>query len=161
MSLNGKMGKAHELFLAKMLGGRKTKASGSQWTDQMDGRHDRMRSLFAFAWDGKSTLGKSIGVSRAMWEKAREQALGERPMLALRFYDTENLDVGEDLVVLGLHDFVELLEQANASTPLTHAEIYVPLMEEYRRRIMMQIFASPEEHVSAMATAVMLQQGRR
>lgn len=113
MSLNNKMGQAHELFLVKMLGGRKTKASGSQWTDQMDGRHDRMRDRFAFAWDGKSTLGKSIGVSRAMWEKAREQALGERPMLALRWYDNERLDVGEDLVVLTLNDFAEMLEELN------------------------------------------------
>jgi hypothetical protein len=44
-----------------------------------------------------------------MWRKAVEQAGGERPMLALRFYDTDRLAVGEDLVVVRLHDFVELL----------------------------------------------------
>lgn len=113
MSLNNKMGRAHEEFLAKLLGGRKTKASGSQWKDQMDGRHSRDSLPYAYAWDGKSSLGKSIGVSRVMWEKAREQAAGERPLLALRFYDTERLDVGEDLVVLSLHDFAEMLEAAN------------------------------------------------
>jgi hypothetical protein len=68
---------------------------------------------FAFAWDGKSTLGKSVGVSRVMWEKAKEQAGGERPALPLRFYDNERLDVGEDLIVLGLDDFAELLAAAN------------------------------------------------
>lgn len=118
MSLNGKMGDAHEGFLAGLLGGRRTKASGAVWKDQMDGRHNRLRERFAFAWDGKSTLGKSIGVTRKMWEKAREQASGERPMLALRFYDTEALDVGEDLVVLGVHDFAEVLQQANHVEPV-------------------------------------------
>lgn len=118
MSLAKKMGDAHERFLVSLLGGRKTKASGSVWKDQMDGRHNRRDVPFAFAWDGKSTLGKSVGVSRAMWEKAREQAAGERPLLALRFYDAERLDVGEDLVVLSAHDFAELLEEANHRPPL-------------------------------------------
>lgn len=113
MSLNGKMGGAHERHLVRVLGGYRTKASGAVWTDQMDGRHNRDAQPFAFAWDGKSTLGKSVGVSRVMWEKAREQAAGERPMLALRYYDNERLDVGEDLVVLSLNDFAEMLDAAN------------------------------------------------
>lgn len=113
MSLNSRMGRVHEEFLVKILGGRKTKASGSQWTDQMDGRHGRHLQEFAFAWDGKSTLAKSIGVTRAMWEKAKEQAGGERPMLPLRFYNTEKLDVGLDLVVIDLNDFAEMLERVN------------------------------------------------
>lgn len=115
MSLNKRMGNAHEDSLVRLLGGRKTRASGAVWKDQMDGRHSRWDVPFAFAWDGKSTLGKSIGVSRAMWDKAREQAGGERPMLALRWYENERLDVGEDLVVLSVHDFAELLEAANRS----------------------------------------------
>lgn len=117
MSLSKKMGEVHERFLVNLFGGRKTKASGAVWNDQMDGRHSRRDQEFAFAWDGKSTLGKSIGVSRAMWEKAREQAAGERPMLALRWYENERLDVGEDLVVLGAHDFAEMLEKVNQEPP--------------------------------------------
>jgi hypothetical protein len=113
VSLRKKMGNAHEAFLLKLLGGRKTKASGAIWNDQMDGRHNRLDVPFAFAWDGKSTLAKSIGVSLAMWEKAREQAAGERPLLALRYYSTEKLDVISDLVVLDAHDFAEMLEKAN------------------------------------------------
>lgn len=114
MSLNHRMGDRHENDLVAALGGYKTRGSGAQWRDQMDGRLNRLVHRFAFAWDGKSTLARSISVTRAMWAKAREQASGERPMLALRFYDTEKLDVGLDLVVLSLDDFTELLERANA-----------------------------------------------
>lgn len=113
MSLARKMSDAHERFLVEILGGRRTKASGAVWKDQMDGRHNRRDVPFAFAWDGKSTMAKSVGVSRVMWAKAVEQAAGERPLLALRFYDTERLDVGEDLVVLSAHDFAEMLQAAN------------------------------------------------
>lgn len=113
MSLNRKMSDAHETFLVEILGGRRTKASGAVWKDQMDGRHNRRDVPFAFAWDGKSTRGRSIGVTREMWEKAREQAAGERPMLALRWYETDRLDVGEDLVVVSAHDFAEMLQAAN------------------------------------------------
>lgn len=118
MSLRNKMGEAHERFLVGLLGGRKTRASGATWKDQMDGRHGRKSETFAFAWDGKSTLANSIGVSRAMWSKAIEQAAGERPLLGLRFYDTERLDVGEDLVVLSAHDFAEVLQEANWESPV-------------------------------------------
>lgn len=126
MSLNHKMGEAHENFLVRLLGGRKSRGSGNQWRDQMDGRHDRMSQRFAFAWDGKSTLAKSQSISREMWAKAREQAGGERPLLAVRFYDTEKLDVGEDLVVLSIHDFVEMLEAANDEQPLRIITYTIP-----------------------------------
>jgi len=112
MSLTRKMSEKHERFLASFLGGRKTRGSGNQFANQMDGRHDRYAQEFAFTWDGKATLGKSIGVSRQMWGKAEEQAHGERPMLGLRFYDNERLDVGLDLVVLSVADFDELLTRA-------------------------------------------------
>lgn len=113
MSLNNRMGSAHESFLVSLLGGRQTRGSGNQWQNQMDGRHNRLLQTFAFAWDGKSTLGKSVGVSRAMWAKAVEQAHGERPMLALRWYDNERLDVGLDLITMSAHDAAELIEKAN------------------------------------------------
>lgn len=110
--LRHKMSEAHEHDLAEWLGGRQAKGSGNQFNDQMDGRHDRYQQRFSFAWDGKATRGKSISVTRAMWDKAVEQAGGERPMLPLRFYDTDRLAIGEDLAVVGLHDLIEMRDIA-------------------------------------------------
>jgi hypothetical protein len=115
VSLNHDMGEAHEKFLADLLGGHQTRGSGNQWQNPADGRTSRMHVPFAFAWDGKSTMHKSSTVSLAMWDKIREQAGGERPMLALRFYCDENqkLDVLRDLVVVDAHDFAELLADSD------------------------------------------------
>lgn len=107
-----KMSDAHEEYLTEQLGGHKAKGSGNQWHDPIDGRHNHLTTEYAFAWDGKSTLGKSIGVTREMWEKAVEQAGAERACLPIRFYADERLKVDCDLVVLSLHDFTELLAAA-------------------------------------------------
>lgn len=106
------MSDAHEIALVDALGGRRTRGSGNQPANPMDGRHNRYTDDLAFAWDGKSTLGKSIGVTLEMIRKARDQALGERPMLALRWYATERLAVAEDWVAVTLDDFQELLHGA-------------------------------------------------
>jgi hypothetical protein len=106
------MSDAHEVLLAQLLGGRRTKGSGNQFNDAMDGRNRRYDQAYAFAWDGKSTLGKSVGVTREMWEKAQRQAGGEMPMLALRWYDNERLAVGLDLIAVEFPDFLEVLEAA-------------------------------------------------
>jgi len=111
--LKRRMSDKHEEDLVGLLGGRQTRGSGNQWHNQMDGRTSRMEVEFAFAWDGKSTLGKSVGVTREMWDKAVEQAHGERPMLALRWYDSERLDIGLDLVVMDAHDAAALIAKAN------------------------------------------------
>jgi hypothetical protein len=110
--LNKRMGDAHEGRLAEVLGMRQTRGSGNQWRDQMDAKHDHTACTFAFAVDGKSTLAKSISVTRSMWEKAGEQASGERPMLALRFYNNASLEVHADLAVCDLLDFAEMREDA-------------------------------------------------
>lgn len=107
-----KMSDAHEDWLVDLLGGRKTKGSGNQWHNPMDGRHSSRTMHYAFAWDGKSTFAKSIGVSLEMWDKAKEQAGGERPLLPLRFYADERLRVRLDLVCLAAEDFAEILEDA-------------------------------------------------
>jgi hypothetical protein len=113
--LNKRMGDTHERYVAQVLGQRQTRGSGNQWRDQMDSKHDRTSCAFAFANDGKSTLGKSIGVSRAMWDKAVEQAGGERPMLTLRFYTDASLTkVHADLAACDLLDFAEMREAAEA-----------------------------------------------
>lgn len=109
---NQKMADAHEEHVAEAIGARKTKGSGNQWRDQTDGRHNHRDTAFAFAFDGKSTLGKGVNVTRDMWQKAKEQAGAERPLLALRYYEDETLRESYDLVTLGLDDFVELREFA-------------------------------------------------
>lgn len=106
------MSDAHEAWLAEFFEGRISRGSGNQWSNPMDGRQDRREVAVAFCWDGKSSFGKSISVSRDMWEKARDQARGERPMIPLRFYDTWRLDVGLDLVVIDPNDLKELMERS-------------------------------------------------
>jgi len=108
-----KMSDAHEEWLVDLFGGRKTKGSGNQWHNQMDGRTSSREVAYAFAWDGKSTLGKSVGVTREMWTKAVEQAVPERPMLPLRWYANERLESALDLVVLSAYDLAELIDSAN------------------------------------------------
>lgn len=112
MALNKDMGDQHEQHLAAMLGMRQTRGSGNQWREPMDARHSRLDTEWAFAVDGKSTLAKSVSVTRDMWQKAVEQAGGERPMLGLRFYDNHSLKVHADLAVCSLDDFAELLRAA-------------------------------------------------
>lgn len=114
--LNKRMGDAHESWLARLLSGRQSRGSGNQWRDQMDGRHNSYTSdnTFNFAWDGKSTLGKSISLTRAMIEKAIEQAGNEEPILAFRFYRNEELEVDHDYIVVRAHVFAEMMRTANA-----------------------------------------------
>lgn len=119
-----KMAEFHEQFLAKLNGGVKSKASGSQWTDQADGRNCRITTDFAFAWDGKSTCGQGISVTRDMLRKIREQAGGERPQIGLRFYETERLDaVAEEWIAVTAADFGELLEAARGPAVVPAPEI--------------------------------------
>jgi hypothetical protein len=115
VSLFKKMADKHEKELVDFLGGHLSRGSGNQWKSQMDGRHNRMRRRFAFAWDGKSTLRQGLSVTLKMWNKAKDQAAGERPMLAFRFYATETLEVTEDLVIISLNDFAELMDAAESS----------------------------------------------
>ncbi|MFE0490164.1 hypothetical protein [Streptomyces griseoaurantiacus] len=111
--LNKAMGDRHEAYVAEVLGQRQTRGSGNQWRDQMDSKHDRTSCVFAFANDGKSTLGKGVTITRAMWAKALEQAGGERPMLTLRWYaDASLTKVDIDLAACDLLDFAEMREDA-------------------------------------------------
>jgi hypothetical protein len=110
--LKRRMSDKHEAHLADRLRGRQTRGSGNQSANPMDGRHSRMDQSVAFAWDGKSTLGKSISITDDMWNKAVEQAHGERPMLAFRWYATDRLEVKRDLICVSLDDFEELQELA-------------------------------------------------
>lgn len=100
----------HEAWLCKVLVGRRMRGSGNQFSGQMDGRHDRYSAPFAFAWDGKATESKSVGVSRAMLAKAVEQAGAERPLIALRYVTAGERP--EDWFVVRADDFIELREAA-------------------------------------------------
>lgn len=109
------MSDRHEEDLAVLFEGRMTKGSGNQWRDQMDGKQGRESGAYVFAWDGKSTLGKSIGVTREMWAKAREQTTAwEIPILPLRWYGDERCTkVDLDLVVIEARTLADLQRDAN------------------------------------------------
>lgn len=108
-----KMGQRHEEDLAEVLGGRMTRGSGNQWRDATDGKHDGSQ-MYSLAWDGKSTLGKSISITREMWAKLVEQAEAFIPALPLRFYADQRLTkVAIDLIALPLESFAEILADAN------------------------------------------------
>jgi hypothetical protein len=78
---------------------------------------------FAWAWDGKCTRGNSISVSREMWAKAIEQAQGERPMIALRFYDDDRGRNYTDLVTMSLDDLREMLQMIDVLQATVRGEM--------------------------------------
>jgi hypothetical protein len=107
-----RMSDAHEEHLAARFGGKQHAGSGNQWNRPMDGSHNRHERKWAFAWDGKATLAKSVGVTLAMWQKAKEQAGFRIPMLALRYYGDDRLStVTADLVVLDADDFANIIDR--------------------------------------------------
>lgn len=109
------MSDRHEDDLARLFEGRKTAGSGNQWRDQMDGKQAHGSGSYVFAWDGKSTLGKSVGITRAMWAKAIEQTQAwEIPVLPLRFYGNTRLTVVDlDLAVIDAKVLADLQHDAN------------------------------------------------
>lgn len=115
MTTTRMMSDAHENDLARLFEGRKTAGSGNQWKDQMDGKQAHGSGDYVFAWDGKSTLGKSVGVTRGMWAKAVEQTQGwEIPILPLRFYGNERLTVVDlDLAVIDVKVLATMQTDAN------------------------------------------------
>lgn len=112
MSLAKKMGDAHEEHLAEVYGGRQTRGSGNQPANPMDVRSHRYDETVAFAIDGKSTRAASMSIPRTMLEKAREQAHGERPAIAVRFYDDDRLRSYDDWLLVQEDDALELLERS-------------------------------------------------
>jgi hypothetical protein len=109
-----KMSDRHEEDLAEALDGIKTVASGSTWSDKSDGHQLASEGYWRFAWDGKSTLGRSVTVTRDMLTKLREQCRGLEPLLPLRFYrDTRLTMVDEDWAAVELETFAAMQRDAN------------------------------------------------
>lgn len=109
-----KMSSRHEEDLVALLGGERTRNSGAVWSDQGDGHQTGLDQYWTFGWDGKSTLGKSIGVTREMLAKLRTQCRGLEPMLPLRWYRDERLTVvDEDWIAVEAETFASVLEDAN------------------------------------------------
>jgi hypothetical protein len=106
------MSDKHETDIAAALGGRKNRGSGNQWANPIDGRQNRYRRRFAWAWDCKATFQKSASITREMLKKLRDQAEGERPALPIRFYDNERLTSHDDWVLIRMEDFMELNDVA-------------------------------------------------
>lgn len=110
-----KMSDRHEEDIVALLGGTGTRNSGAVWSDQGDGHQTNLDQYWRFAWDGKSTLGLSISVTRAMWAKTAEQTRGLLPLLPLRFYrDSRLTQVDLDLIAVEAETFAEILSDANA-----------------------------------------------
>jgi hypothetical protein len=111
------MSDKHEEHCAEVFGGRKHKASGSQWDEQADGSnaHDLE---FAFRWDGKATLAKSHTITLDMLAKLKDQSHGERPALPLCWYASTSLDFGELWTLVQDDDLTELLEIARETEQL-------------------------------------------
>lgn len=110
-----KMSDRHEHDLVVLLGGERTRNSGAVWSDQSDGHQTGVDQYWTFGWDGKSTLGKSIGITRDMLTKLRDQCRGLEPMLPLRWYADERLTrVDEDWIAVEAETFAQILEDANA-----------------------------------------------
>lgn len=110
-----KMSSRHEDDLVDLLGGERTRNSGAVWSDQADGHQTGLDQYWQFTWDGKSTLGNSIGVSRTMLAKLREQCRGLEPMLPLRWYANDRLTaVDEDWIAVEAQTMAAVLEDANA-----------------------------------------------
>lgn len=109
------MSDAHEAFLATVIDGKIQPGSGNQFNGQMDVRNNP-RVFFPIAVDGKSTFGKTVSVTIAMVEKAREQALDLVPAIGLRWYADETLRHVEDWIAIPASDFAELLAHARMTT---------------------------------------------
>lgn len=100
----------HEREVADILGLRRTITSGNKWFDPGDGV-TRGRSPFPLYADCKCTEKHSFSLKLADLYQMQDRAaeMGKRLIMPVRFHPA----VGpQDYVVIGLHDFAELLDLA-------------------------------------------------
>lgn len=114
MPTTRKMSARHEEDLADILSGQQTRNSGAVWSDQGDGHQIQDDGYWRFVWDGKATLGKSISVTREMWDKINRQSRNLLPMIPLRWYQNERLTcVDIDLIAVDAKVFAQMRVDAN------------------------------------------------
>lgn len=102
----------HERYIQSTLGLESTICSGNKFHDPGDAvDHDR-ESVFPIIADCKFTERKSFSVSRQVLEQWEEKAgeMGKRFIMPVRFCPKGTAP--HDSVVMGLHDFAELLSLA-------------------------------------------------
>ena len=115
------MSDAQEEHIAEVFGVRRTRGSGNQFRDQMDDRGHRMDEAVALAFDGKSTLGDSISIKKADLDKADEQAYGEAPVMAYRFYDDWTLKNFQDRYLVTENTLLELVQRSRRLSAVEEA----------------------------------------
>jgi hypothetical protein len=114
----------YEDFLDRVLGGDKAHHSSAHFDNSTNGEQTGREAEFVFAWNAAATRGHSITVTKAMWEKACEWAWGDRPMVALRFYESETIETGPrlDLAVVSLLTLTEMVDRIAQLTDDLEAE---------------------------------------
>jgi hypothetical protein len=132
-----KASQIYEDFLDRVLGGDKAHHSGAHFNNPTHDGQSGREAEFVFAWYAAATRGDSITVTNAMWEKAAKWALGDRPMVALRFYDSETIETGPrlDLAVVSLLTLTEMVDRIAQLTDDLDAERAATkrLVQEMRR----------------------------
>jgi len=114
----------YEDFLDRVLGADKAHHSSAHFDNPTNSKQSEHEAEFVFAWNAAATRGDSITVTKAMWEKACEWAWGDRPMVALRFYDSETIETGPrlDLAVVSLLTLTEMMDRIAQLTDDLEAE---------------------------------------
>ena len=99
----------HEREVQELLGLNSTICSGNKWYDPGDGV-TRGESSFPLYADCKCTENKSFSLNSATLADLEQRAadLGKRMIMPVRFHPPHVRP--QDYVVIGLSDFVELLE---------------------------------------------------
>ena len=100
----------HEKYVAELLGLDQPSCSGNKWYDPGDGV-TRGESSFPLYADCKCTEKKSFSLNSATLADLEQRAadLGKRMIMPVRFHPRRHV-IPQDYVVIGLSDFVELLE---------------------------------------------------
>lgn len=119
------LSRRHEEELAELLPeGQQTIASGAKH-EKHDVKTKRGKSWWRFLVEAKCTQSKGFRVTEELWKEVKQNALlggpEQRPALAIRFYGDSKESVArtpiqEDLVLVDLHDWLELLEEVRHYT---------------------------------------------
>jgi Holliday junction resolvase len=103
-------GKLHEEDMVKLLdfdGARRSPSSGASWNDNTD------VVSTGVAMECESTSKKSYSLKLDFWKEVKMKSRVDRiPTLGIEFLDVDKRKTTQ-LVVMDVHDFVELLEAAH------------------------------------------------